>query len=254
VHYPPHSPERAAREAHPWSEAHAHPGWIDFAFLGLGSSNRPAPSPRVVVDIDLSDVLNERSKHEGSGVRYLHTVPGGRVRPDGMELRWKITAPDANVHGRGFLPFFCGDVTDRQWRVPLEPSANAKHPNTTKGLAHLHFIVPSESELQYFANQVTTVVGHPPLPPSLSPIQEFAWELIAPASRTNAEDQKTSCHLPAPKLILSVANTKEGEREASSIAVARSQPVLFEVALWADREQEAKMTPFGRVRWLSVQE
>jgi len=253
-HYPPNSPERTAREAHPWSEASgpgAHPGWIDFAFLGLGSSNRAGDGDGEK-DPDLSDILNARSKREGSGVSYVKTIPGGRVRPDGRELRWKITAPNATVHGRGFLPFFCGDVTDRRWRVPLEPSENARHPNTTKALAHLRFLVPSKAELQHFANQVTTIVGHLPLSPSVSSTgsheeDEVAWELIAPASKGNA----ASYHFPAPNLILGVAKS-EDERGVST--VAEHKPMLYEIALWADREQELKMTPFGRIRWLLVQE
>lgn len=47
---------------------------------------------------------------------YQPTTPGGRVRPDGTVLKWRITAPDAR-HGRGVLPFFCQDVTPRGWRV-----------------------------------------------------------------------------------------------------------------------------------------
>lgn len=85
------------RTKHRWgAEA---PGWIDWAFLGLSA--------------ELSDILNARS----SAVKYLPTVPGGRERPDGRVLRWRITAPDPQRFAPAALPFFCGDVTPREWRV-----------------------------------------------------------------------------------------------------------------------------------------
>ena len=108
--YPPESPERKAREAHKWGKA--PPGWIDYAFLGFGSSN-PAPDN----SSDLADVINERAATQGASTKYDATVPGGRIRPDGKELKWQITAPSVDRHGQGLLPFFCGDVTDRQLRV-----------------------------------------------------------------------------------------------------------------------------------------
>ncbi|KLO15306.1 hypothetical protein SCHPADRAFT_902453 [Schizopora paradoxa] len=258
-YYPPGSPARLAREAHPWSEASgpgARPGWIDFAFLGLGSSNHP---PSDDEHLDLSDVINERSKKEGSEVSYLKTIPGGRVRPDGRELRWKITAPDAGVHGRGFLPFFCGDVTERLLRVPLEPPTNAQHPNTTKALAHLHFIAPLDADLQHFAKQITTVIGRPPISSfsssaaagSSSP-QEFTWELISPSSRRNSElTDGAAPSTPTPKLILSFA--KPDDNLEGKLGLER-RPFLHEVAFWADQAQETKMSPYGRIRWLKLTE
>lgn len=50
-------------------------------------------------------------------MRYERSVSGGRTRPDGEVLKWRITAPTVEKHGRGLLPFFCGDVTDRSLRV-----------------------------------------------------------------------------------------------------------------------------------------
>ena len=55
-------------------------------------------------------------------MRYLAEVPGGRETPTGRLLKWLITGPDptSNVEGaakNGSLPFFCGDVTPREWRV-----------------------------------------------------------------------------------------------------------------------------------------
>lgn len=90
------------------------PGWIDFAFLGFGSSNPPADA-----SVDLADVINERAEREQSGTRYEKSVPGGRTRADGQIVKWNITAPAVDKHGRGLLPFFCGDVTERVLRVRI---------------------------------------------------------------------------------------------------------------------------------------
>ena len=105
-YYPEGSEERSRRESNPW--ASKLPGWIDYAFLGTSST--------------ISNIINSRAEEEGSGVRYLAEVPGGRDTPAGKHLKWLITGPDptSNVESaakNGSLPFFCGDITPREWRV-----------------------------------------------------------------------------------------------------------------------------------------
>jgi len=107
-YYPEGSEERSRRESNMW--ASKLPGWIDYAFLGT--------SPTI------SKIINSRAQEEGSGVRYLAEVPGGRETPTGRVLEWLITGPDptSNVEGaakNGSLPFFCGDITPREWRVRI---------------------------------------------------------------------------------------------------------------------------------------
>lgn len=101
-HYPPGTPERQKRDNHEW--ATKTPGWIDFAFLGNGS-----------LQSRISDIINERAKKDQSGAFYVPEWPAGRKRPDGKVLKWVISAPTPEK--RGTLPFFCGDVTPREWRV-----------------------------------------------------------------------------------------------------------------------------------------
>lgn len=105
-YYPEGSEERRRRESSPW--ASKLPGLIDYAFLGTSSTT--------------SKIINSRAQEEGSGVRYLAEVPGGRETSAGKVLQWLITGPDpiSNVEGiakNGSLPFFCGDITPREWRV-----------------------------------------------------------------------------------------------------------------------------------------
>ena len=88
-------------DPNPW--AHKLPGWIDFAFLG----NSGTPS--------IAEIINARADADGSGVHYAAEVRGGRTREDGKVLEWLISA--APEGERGKLPFFCGDLTPRDWRV-----------------------------------------------------------------------------------------------------------------------------------------
>ena len=55
-------------------------------------------------------------------------LEGGRQRPDGKALEW-TTARQATRD----LPFLCGDVTPRAWRVP--EGALRQHPNGVKGVS-----------------------------------------------------------------------------------------------------------------------
>lgn len=102
--------------SHRWGSARPG-GWIDFAYLGLCS--------------DVDRVINERAARDGSGVVYAKGVDGGRETPGGeggkdkKTLLWRVTCPERK-HGVGRLPFFCADVTPREWRVsaglPMLPS------------------------------------------------------------------------------------------------------------------------------------
>lgn len=61
-------------------------------------------------------------------------IEGSRQRPDGTLLQWR-TARQA----RADLPFLCGDVTPRAWRVP-EGDAR-RHANGASGIAQLQVAV-----------------------------------------------------------------------------------------------------------------
>ncbi|EJD46148.1 hypothetical protein AURDEDRAFT_151673 [Auricularia subglabra TFB-10046 SS5] len=136
-------------DKHRWG--HEEPGWIDWAFLGLSS--------------ELSDILNARS----SNIKYLATVPGGRERPDGRILKWRITAPDPRTFKPAALPFFCGDVTPREWRVPLDPPSNAEHPNGVVGVAHVQLLTAPEN-VGALSERLTAVLG-------VQPNEDGSWDL-----------------------------------------------------------------------------
>ena len=75
--------------------------------------------------------LKERLEKSGAGVSYGEPKTGGRST-NGKDIKWEVTFPN-NVP-RGNVPFFCEDVTDRNWRVP-QAKENTDHPCKALGMA-----------------------------------------------------------------------------------------------------------------------
>jgi len=171
-HYPSGSSKRLARENHAWAKK--QPGFIDFALLG----NDGIPS--------ISKAINDRSRVDNSGVTYVAEVKGGRTRKDGEKLEWLISAASSETESvptqkdvRGRLPFFCGDLTPRDLRVP-HTSSDVTHPNTSQGVAYVK-ILASPSDFEKASNQISSVIGtHPKQTPT-----EATWLLQSPNSRSN---------------------------------------------------------------------
>ena len=86
-------------------------GLMDFALL-------PESVPKAI------------DEAKARGLVLSGPIDGGRVRPDGRELRWQ-TARQATFD----IPFLCGDVTPREWRVP-EGEAR-RHANGKAGIARV---------------------------------------------------------------------------------------------------------------------
>lgn len=76
--------------------------------------------------------INSRLESLNSVVRYAQPIAGGRKRPDGVELKWKVTFPTGVE--RGVVPFWCHDVTEREKRVPVSAEATS-HPCGALGVA-----------------------------------------------------------------------------------------------------------------------
>lgn len=85
-------------------------------------------------------IIRGRIASAASGIKYTEPSSGGRVRPDGVELKWTISAPyiDDGALGEfagGEAPFWCLDRTPRHLRVPHKVESNVKHPSEAMGLA-----------------------------------------------------------------------------------------------------------------------
>jgi len=219
--YPPDSPERRKRESSRW--ANAPPGWVDYACLGTGSESESQ---------SISRIINARAEIDGSGVHYNPEVKGGRERWDGRVVKWIISGPD-DKHGNGMLPFFCGDVTPRQWRVPSDNS-NTHHPSTALGVAHIRVLADSEA-FTSISRQLTTVIGTQPI---LSTDEEVIWALETVTSVVRQEGARLILSLP------------EDEEEETFVGTKKSG--IYEVGLWVEKEKKngCVKTPYGSIVWV----
>ena len=240
-HYPPSSPEHKKRESNPW--ASKLPGWIDYAFLGNSSTS-------------ISEIINKRAIEDGSGVEYLPEVKGGRERPDGKVLEWMISGPGPGLE-RGTVPFFCGDVTPREWRVsylqassamtcvitdrlvlqvPFDLPSNIHHPSTASGIEHVRVLV-DEKDITTLSNKLMSIVDSQPI---IKTETETAWVLDTPTTSSSQSGYR------GPQLIVSTPK-QDDEREA----LKDRGPGVYEVALRVDkcRGGGSVNTPYGKIVW-----
>lgn len=112
--------------------------FADGSYFELIAFKQPAPEHRWwrynvlgegLIDFALlpstieSDVAAARQR----GLAIEGPVAGGRLRPDGQEIKWQNATPATPD-----LPFMCGDVTPRNLRVPAGEAW--QHPNDVKGV------------------------------------------------------------------------------------------------------------------------
>lgn len=120
--------------------------FADGSYLELIAWREPAPQERWwrllqrhgegIVDYALlpRSTVNTVADAAQRGLLLDGPLAGGRVRPDGEQLRWQTARPPSPD-----LPFLCGDLTPRALRVP-EGDARI-HPNGATGVASLAIAV-----------------------------------------------------------------------------------------------------------------
>lgn len=108
--------ESAAPQERWWRALSAHgEGLVDFALL-----------PQ-----DIASVVAAARRR---GLQDLEERPGGRARPDGVQIAWNSARPATSD-----LPFLCADVTPRALRVP--EGAVRRHANGAVGIAEVRIAV-----------------------------------------------------------------------------------------------------------------
>lgn len=96
-------------------------------------------------------VIRDRIKAANTGIQYSSPTPGGRIKPDGTELKWVISspyldkAPGIDDFVGGDVPFWCLDRTPRENRVPFHVGNNVGHPSGALGVHQVSISVRQQA-------------------------------------------------------------------------------------------------------------
>lgn len=114
-----------------------------------------------LVDLCLAsdDLEADTTRIRDHGRLYQRPEENGRLRPDGVELRWKGAMPPGYVGETGW-PFLIEDVTPREHRVPTNP-ADTTHANGAIGIAGVTILTHRLSEAEADFGAITGVEAKP---------------------------------------------------------------------------------------------
>jgi Glyoxalase-like domain len=101
------------------------------------------------------DPLQARLKQSGAGIEYALPQTGGRVRPDGVELKWEVTFPKGAK--RGEVPFWCHDLTPRERRVPITDESS-DHPCGAVGMSGVVLSV-DRKRVEHLTKAIFAITG-----------------------------------------------------------------------------------------------
>jgi hypothetical protein len=90
--------------------------------------------------------VQKRVKEANGGITYDDPWNMGRIRPDGVELKWSIGASrqdDGSAPPPGTVPFWCLDQTERKLRVPYQDNPQTKQPSGVVGISEVLVSLPA---------------------------------------------------------------------------------------------------------------
>ncbi|UCD42289.1 MAG: VOC family protein [Chloroflexota bacterium] len=147
--------------------------------LRLYIANETAINQRLIDDLAMGigmndyslfsmDLVNDLSLIKQRGATFTNPIPGGRVRPDGEEIKWRTAVPD-----KVDLPFLIDDLTPRDIRVP--PVENDFHSNGVLGIKGITVLVTNlvESMAHYRALFADEPITQPQFPQPGTQSSEF---------------------------------------------------------------------------------
>ncbi len=153
--------------------------------LRLSRSWRAAPFGLVHFALSPTDIEADITRCNTAGADYDGPFLGGRVRPDGKQVRWCIGIPGSRA-----LPFFCGDVTPRQYRIP--GGASAVHDNGMLGIAEVTVAV---RDLQAMAPLYAAVTCQHPSPDARGGVGFRLGSCAIRLTEAACEDEEGICAL-----------------------------------------------------------
>lgn len=217
---------------------------------------------------------------------YAEPVDGGRVTTEGKVLKWRVTPPVITPDEIGRikkveLPFFCEDITPREWRVrpPSPPplpilvilmrcgqvpasEENVTHPSKVLAVSHLRYIA-SEETFDSTLEKFTAIIGTPPSLTS-SPSSSSSESQNQPESQTETQSDPSSQSQKSKEATWSLNSPLFHEygttlhlstpRTPSEVARATG---LFEVGFWTEKTEggeEEKVVEGGsyRISWKGI--
>ena len=97
------------------------------------------------------EAIQSRVSSTQAFVSYPTLTPGGRIKPDGTELKWAIAMAAGDALSTGQCPFWCLDKTPRENRVPYQSGKlpngiqYTHHPCVAKGVSQLKITAPENA-------------------------------------------------------------------------------------------------------------
>ncbi|UZJ54817.1 hypothetical protein CBS101457_004137 [Exobasidium rhododendri] len=131
---------KARREQHWWWGKKE--GWIDWCLKGGIADRRIASINRARGLVIEKERAAQTNSQLNTMVQYQDSLPGGRKALNGKEIKWNVTFPVGPRQVRGTYPFWCEDVTPRDWRVP---TPYPTHHNLSQGLTALTLLYYPET-------------------------------------------------------------------------------------------------------------
>ncbi|KAH8926492.1 hypothetical protein BT69DRAFT_1317598 [Atractiella rhizophila] len=135
------------RREHWWSRhlEGKEEGWIDWSIGVVGEE------AEAYVD-GVNATLGEEE-------RYDMLRAGGRRTKEGKELKWRISRSGSERVGVGRKPFFCVDLTPREWRVP---PPTAPHPNGSFRISEIVLLASSPSSASSISEKLDAILRSSP--------------------------------------------------------------------------------------------
>lgn len=156
-------PEEDARDEPMKAWAKKEPGLIALALSSM--------PPETIESHFSARVARLKAEGGDGGLDIAYTAPaaGGRMRKDGVEVKWKVSrpefsrsinTPDESVfpNGRMDAPFFCYDVTSRNVRVPFEDKEKTTHPCGAVRIAAVEILVPN-AQMDAYVKLYSNILG-----------------------------------------------------------------------------------------------
>lgn len=102
-----------------------------------------------------NDLRGDTQKLQQAGVAINNPVPWSRKRPDGFELKWRLSLATGNH--RGVAPFLIEDITPRTERIPQE----FIHNNSITGIEKVTIAVGELSQIDKWYGALFGTDGRP---------------------------------------------------------------------------------------------